>query len=64
MKTNLGSLDRALRIGAGIVLIGLSVSGLIGPWGYVGIVPLLTGLVSFCPLYAMLGLNSCPRGAR
>lgn len=62
MKANLGSLDRALRIGAGIVLIGLSVSGLIGPWGYVGIVPLLTGLVSFCPLYAMLGLNSCPRG--
>jgi len=63
MKANLGSLDRALRVGAGIALIGLSVAGVIGPWGYVGIVPLLTGLVSFCPLYAMLGLNSCPRGA-
>jgi len=50
-------------VGAGIALIGLSVAGVIGPWGYVGIVPLLTGLVSFCPLYAMLGLNSCPRGA-
>lgn len=64
MKANLGSLDRTLRIGAGIALIGLSVAGLIGPWGYVGIVPLLTGLVSFCPLYAMLGLSSCPHVAR
>lgn len=63
MKANLGSLDRALRVGAGVALIALSVAGVIGPWGYVGIVPLLTGLVSFCPLYAMLGLNSCPRGA-
>jgi len=62
MKANLGSLDRALRIAAGVALIGLSVAGVIGPWGYVGIVPLLTGLVSFCPLYAMLGLSSCPHG--
>lgn len=61
MKAHLGSLDRALRIGAGIALIGLSVAGVIGPWGYVGIVPLLTGLVSFCPLYSLLGLSSCPR---
>jgi len=64
MKANLGSLDRALRIAAGVALIGLSVAGVIGPWGYVGIVPLLTGLVSFCPLYAMLGLSSCPHGAQ
>lgn len=64
MKAHLGSLDRALRIGAGIALIGLSVAGVIGPWGYVGIVPLLTGLVSFCPLYSMFGLSSCPHGAR
>jgi len=64
MKANLGSLDRALRIAAGVALIGLSVAGVIGPWGYVGIVPLLTGLVSFCPLYAMLGLSSCPHAAR
>ena len=62
MKANLGSLDRALRVGAGVVLIGLAMAGVIGFWGYLGIVPLLTGLVSFCPLYSLLGLNSRPHG--
>lgn len=61
MKANLGSLDRALRVVAGVVLIGLAMAGVIGVWGYLGIVPLLTGLVSFCPLYSLLGLNSQPR---
>lgn len=62
MTANLGSLDRALRVGAGVVLIGLAMAGLIGFWGYLGIVPLLTGLVSFCPIYSLLGLSSCTRG--
>ena len=59
MTANVGTLDRTLRIGAGVVLIGLSATGVIGPWGYLGIIPLLTGLVSVCPAYSLLGVNSC-----
>ena len=62
MKTNIGKLDRSLRIGAGVVLIGLAVAGWIGPWGYIGIIPLLTGLLRTCPAYSLLGISSCPHG--
>lgn len=60
MKTNEGHLDRVLRIVAGLVLIGLAATGMVGVWGYIGVVPLLTGAVGFCPLYTVLGLNTCP----
>lgn len=60
MKANVGGFDRIARILAGLVLIGLAVSGMIGVWGYIGIVPLVTGLFKFCPFYPLLGLNSCP----
>ena len=60
MKTNEGTLDRALRVVAGLVLIGLAATGSVGAWGYIGIVPLLTGAVGLCPLYAILGINTCP----
>lgn len=56
---NVGTIDRALRIGGGALLIGLAGTGTIGLWGYVGAVPLLTGLAGTCPLYSLLGLNSC-----
>ncbi len=56
MKTNIGTLDRILRLAAGIVLIALAIMGPAHPWGYIGIIPLLTGLVSFCPLYSLLGI--------
>lgn len=59
MKTNEGTIDRALRVIAGLLLIGLSVAGVIGPWGYIGIVPVLTGAVGMCPLYSLLGVNTC-----
>jgi len=59
MKTNEGKLDRALRIVAGLALIGLAVTGQVGLWGYLGVVPLLTGAVGFCPLYTVLGINTC-----
>ncbi len=59
-KTNVGGLDRAARLCAGLVLLGLAASGVIGAWGYVGLVPLATGLLSTCPLYSMLGLSTCP----
>ena len=60
MKTNEGGLDRILRIVAGLVLIGLTLNGTIGVWGWVGVVPLATGALGWCPLYTLLGINSCP----
>ena len=60
MKANVGGLDRALRVIAGFVLIALAAMGTIGWWGWLGVIPLATGLFSFCPLYTLLGFNSCP----
>ena len=60
MKTNEGSLDRVLRVVVGLVLLGLTLSGSIGVWGWIGVVPLATGAVGMCPLYTLLGLNTCP----
>jgi hypothetical protein len=59
MKANVGTLDRSLRIAAGLILLGLSLSGLIDLWGLIGIVPLATGLFRFCPLYPLLGISTC-----
>ncbi|WP_339732016.1 DUF2892 domain-containing protein [uncultured Pseudomonas sp.] len=59
MKANIGTLDRSLRIAAGLILLGLSLSGVIGLWGLIGIVPLATGLFRFCPLYPLLGISTC-----
>jgi Protein of unknown function (DUF2892) len=60
MKTNVGTIDRALRIVAGIILITLAATQTIGLWGYIGIIPLLTGTFKFCPAYTLLGMNTCP----
>jgi hypothetical protein len=60
MKKNEGNLDRALRVVAGLSLIALAATGTIGLWGYLGVVPLLTGAFGFCPLYTLLGINTCP----
>ena len=59
MKKNVGGIDRTLRIVIGLVLIGLAATGTVGLWGYIGIAPLLTGLVGWCPPYALLGWNTC-----
>ena len=60
MKQNAGSLDRILRIVAGLVLIGLAATGTVGVWGWIGVVPLATGLFGFCPAYTLLGIKTCP----
>ena len=60
MKTNEGALDRAMRVVAGLALTGLAATGTVGLWGYIGVVPLLTGAVGFCPVYTLLGINTCP----
>ncbi|MDT8990342.1 DUF2892 domain-containing protein [Curvibacter sp. APW13] len=59
MKANVGGIDRVLRIVIGLVLIGLTVTGTIGAWGWLGIVPLATGAIGWCPPYAIFGFNTC-----
>ena len=58
MTHNVGGLDRILRIVIGLVLIGLAASGTVGWWGWLGVVPLLTGALRWCPPYSMLGINT------
>lgn len=60
-QLNVGNLDRLLRILAGLTLLGMALSGIIGAWGYLGIVPLLTGLSRRCPAYSIFGINTCSR---
>ena len=59
MRANVGSFDRMVRIVAGLALIGLAAAGIIGPWGYIGVVLLLTGFMRVCPAYSLLGVNTC-----
>lgn len=60
MTPNEGTLDRTLRVIAGLVLIALAATGTVGWWGYLGVVPLLTGAVGYCPVYSLLGIKTCP----
>ncbi|SFP60852.1 Protein of unknown function [Ectopseudomonas composti] len=59
MNANVGTLDRSLRIAAGLILIALSLAGVIGLWGWICVVPLATGIFRFCPAYPLLGINTC-----
>ena len=59
MKANVGTIDRVLRVVVGLGLIGATLAGAIGVWGWVGIIPLATGLVSVCPAYMIFGMNTC-----
>ena len=60
LAKNEGTIDRALRIIVGLGLIALVFVGPQTAWGWVGLVPLVTGFVGFCPAYMLLGLNTCP----
>ncbi|WP_135211221.1 YgaP family membrane protein [Vitreimonas flagellata] len=59
MPTNEGALDRIIRVIAGLAIISLVFVGPQSPWGWLGLVPLATGLVGFCPAYALFGFNTC-----
>lgn len=59
MNVNVGSVDRILRIVVGLALVALAVTGQIGLWGYIGIVPILTGTFRVCPAYSIFGINTC-----
>ncbi|GLZ23963.1 membrane protein [Stutzerimonas stutzeri] len=59
MKANVGTIDRTLRVIVGLALIGLSLGGVIGVWGWIGLLPLATGLFRFCPAYSLFGIKTC-----
>lgn len=59
MKHNVGTADRVLRILVGVVLIALAATNTVGWWGWLGVIPLLTGLVRTCPAYSILGVKTC-----
>lgn len=59
MQINVGNTDRIIRIAVGAILIVLALTNVIGLWGWIGIVPLLTGIFRFCPAYSLLGKNTC-----
>ncbi|MCC4116418.1 DUF2892 domain-containing protein [Aromatoleum toluclasticum] len=60
MNANVGGIDKILRIAAGLVLIALAIMGVGTPWTWIGVVPLATGLMGWCPAYSIFGLNTCP----
>ncbi|EKM94056.1 MAG: DUF2892 domain-containing protein [Pseudomonas sp.] len=59
MKANVGTIDRTVRIVVGLLLIGLTLGGVIGMWGWIGLLPLATGIFRFCPAYGLLGIKTC-----
>ena len=58
MKCNVGGIDRILRISVGIVLVTLAANGIVGWWGWLGLIPMTTGIFRFCPAYPLLGINT------
>ncbi|MEH6822350.1 MAG: DUF2892 domain-containing protein [Motiliproteus sp.] len=61
MEKNVGTIDKSLRIIAGIVMLSLVFVGPQSPWGWIGVVPLLTALIGWCPAYKLLGLSTCAK---
>ncbi len=59
MQKNVGSVERVIRVAAGLGLISLVFVGPQTPWGWIGLLPIATGLMGWCPPYALLGINTC-----
>ncbi len=64
LDTNVGKWDRAIRLLVGALLVAGSATGKIGGWGYIGIIPMLTSLMGYCPAYQVFGFSSCPMKGR
>ena len=62
MACNAGKIDRVLRVVVGLGLLSLVFVGPHTPWGWIGAVPLLTGLLGYCPAYSLIGVNTCRKG--
>jgi hypothetical protein len=60
LPRNEGTADRVLRVTAGVVILALVFVGPQTPWGYLGLIPIATGLLGSCPLYTLLGMSTCP----
>jgi hypothetical protein len=63
MKKNMGMVDRAVRAVVGVVLVALAATGVVGVWGWIGVVPLATAAIGWCPAYAPFGISTCPSKA-
>jgi len=61
MKCNIGQTDRVLRMIVGVTLMGLAAFGIAGPWAWIGIIPLLTGIFAYCGAYSLLGINTAKK---
>ncbi len=59
MKKNIGSTERFIRLLAGLGIIAMAFVGPRSPWAFLGIIPILTGLIGWCPPYALLGISTC-----
>lgn len=59
MSTNVGNIERIIRIVVGLALVVLTYMGSLPVWGYIGVVPLVTGVIGWCPPYAIFGINTC-----
>jgi len=60
MTINEGTVDRIVRVIAGLVILSLAFIGPKTAWGYLGLIPIATGLVGYCPAYSLFGINTCP----
>ncbi|MCU0984742.1 MAG: DUF2892 domain-containing protein [Acetobacteraceae bacterium] len=60
MTKNMGTLDRGLRVAVGVALVALAATGTVGVWGWIGVVPLVTATIGWCPAYTLLGIRTCP----
>lgn len=60
MTRNVGGIDRVLRIVIGLALVAAAATGTLGVWAWLGLLPLATGLMGWCPPYGLLGINTCP----
>ena len=59
MTKNIGNIERVVRIAAGLVLMALAATSTLGVWAWLGVVPLATGVLGWCPPYSLLGINTC-----
>lgn len=60
LAVNEHPVERVARVGLGIALVALAATGTVGAWGYIGVLPILTGTVGICPLYSVFGISTCP----
>lgn len=60
LKINEHPIERVVRVILGVALVGMAAMGTIGAWGYIGVVPILTGAMGTCPIYTVFGLSTCP----